>query len=360
MVTNAVSDDTRTASEVRALREQKQWTQQELASRLGVSRARVGQIETGTGAPVSADLLHRLNDLLGLNLELASSARRRRVRPRELANTVPAQQAHPGLVKAREPFDHWIEDLGGTFAPMRFAIPDLDPRTMWSKVIEWATDEPTICRLNAIQSGNPTWWWGKRSSSAKQYHVKTFEFVLRRRGALGFGAHRIYPLSKADDVLADDTVRRRFLEQLFCQDLEVRVAARSDATPIPGMLLVDTADQHSVATHEPGPLVVRLDGPDHEPTISEFSAIPYDIEKGRADFNRLIRRAESLRPAAFDTPRDAISVEEILELAQLDDDDWETRFFEVVGVERDTLTSQIGAEIERCLRNAGRNKRSRH
>jgi transcriptional regulator with XRE-family HTH domain len=359
VLTDVVADGSRSGSEVRALREQKQWTQQELAERLGVSRARVGQIETGTGAPMSADLLQRLNGLLGLSMELTPSGRRRRVRPRELTNTFAAQHGHPGLAKAREPFDQWIDNLGGTFAPMRFAIPDLDPRTMWSKVIEWATAEPTICRLKAIQAGNPTWWWGKRSGSAKQYHVKTLEFVWRRRDALGFGADRIYPLAKAEELLSDETVRRRFLEQTFCEGLAVGIVRRIDATPVPGMLLVDTAEQHVMEADEPGPLVVRLDGPDHEPTTSEFSAIAYDIEKGRADFRRLIRRAEWLDPSTFDVPCDLIPAERILELAELDDEDWEEHFREALGVDKRYLIDQLPAEIEKCLRKVSREKRPR-
>jgi hypothetical protein len=252
-----------------------------------------------------------------------------------------------------------MDDLSGTFAPMRFAIPDLDPRTMWSKVIEWAAEEPTICRLKAIQGGNPTWWWGKRSDSAKQYHIKTLEFVLRGRDSVGFSAHRIYPVLKAEHVLADETVRRRFLEQIFCQGLDVGLAPRPEAHPIPGMLLVDTAEHHVVEADEPGPLVVRLDGPDHQPTTSEFSAIPYDIEKGRADFQRLLRSTAWVHPESFDRPCNPIPAEQILELAALDDDDWEERFRQAIGASKDYLINRLPAEIETCLRGGTRARRSR-
>ncbi len=342
------------------MREQKRWTQQELAAQLGVSRARIGQIETGTGAPISQDLSRRLNDLLGSNIEVAASVRRGRVRRREPTNPLGGQQAHPGLARAKEPVNQWMENLGGTFAPLRFAIPDLDPRTMWSKVIEWAIDEPSISRLKAIQGGNPTWWWGKRSSSAKQYHIKTFEFVAKRQHSFGFGAHRVFPVAKAEDLLSDDTVRRRFLEQVFCHGLDVGIALKSDAAPLPGMLLLDTADDHHAKADEPGPLIVRLDGPDHSPTTSEFSATAYDIEKGRADFQRLIRRAEWVDPASFEIPADTIPAEQILELAELEDEDWEERLRQATSVGKDFLTSQLRTEVEKCLHAAAHGRHGRH
>jgi hypothetical protein len=252
-----------------------------------------------------------------------------------------------------------MENLGGTFAPRRFAIPDLDPRTMWSKVIEWAIDEPSISRLKAIQGGNPTWWWGKRSSSAKQYHVKTLEFVAKRQHSAGFGAHRVYPIAKAEDLLSDDTVRRRFLEQVFCEGLDVGIALRSDGAPLPGMLLLDTADHHVAQPDEPGPLVVRLDGPDHEPTTSEFSAVAYDVEMGRADFQRLIRHTEWVDPARFGIPATTIPAGQILELAELEDEDWEERFRRATNVGKDFLTGQLRAEAEKWLHAAGRGRSGR-
>jgi putative transcriptional regulator len=345
------------AHEIRLLRAQKGWTQQDLAARLGISRARIGQIETATGAPLSQDLLQRLNDLLGVNLELEHAHRPRGHRPsRDLTTSLARQQGHPGLVAAHEPLDQWIENLGGTFAPMRFAIPDLDPRTMWSKVIEWATQEPTICRLTAIQGENPTWWWGKRSNTAKQYHLKTLGFVQKRQGDPGFAAQRVYIIARSEDVLADDTVRRRFLEQVFCRGLDVGIARRLDAGPVPGMLLVDTTSDRPAEVDGPGPLVIRLDGPDHEPTTSEFSAIPYDVEKGRADFQRLIRRTQDLDPPLWEPPSATISAETMLELAELEDHEWDERFYRAVGQERDRVIKQLANEIDKCLRNAARSR----
>jgi transcriptional regulator with XRE-family HTH domain len=355
MAMNPTTDNGQPGQEIRALREEKRWTQQDLATRLGVSRARIGQIETATGAPVSQDLLERLNDLLGVNMEISHGPRRRRARPpQDLTSSRARQHGHPGLAAASEPLDQWMENLGGTFAPMRFAIPDLDPRIMWSKVIEWATEEPTICRLTAIQGENPTWWWSKRSNTAKQYHLKTLEFAQRRHDERAFIARRVYIIARADDVLADDTVRRRFLEQVFCRGLDVGVAQRLDAAPVPGMLLVDTAEGEATASEGPGPLVVRLDGPDHELTTSEFSAIPYDVEKGRADFQRLVRRTQWVDPAGWQPPCTLLSADTMLELAELDDHEWQEQFHRAVGQQEGPLVSQLSAAIDACLLNAGR------
>jgi hypothetical protein len=263
------------------------------------------------------------------------------------------------LAAANEPLDQWIENLGGTFAPMRFAIPDLDPRTMWSKVIQWATEEPTICRLMAIQGENPTWWWGKRSNTAKQYHLTTLRFVRKRQDDPGFAARRIYIIARSEDLLADDTVRRRFLEQVFCRGLDVGIARRLDGAPVPGMLLVDTTSDQSVPADGPGPIVVRLDGPDHELTTSEFSAIPYDVEKGRADFQRLIGRTEAVDPPRWEPPSPLLPAETILELAGLEDHEWNDQFYRAVRQEQNAVITQVATEIDKCVRNAGRSRSRR-
>jgi hypothetical protein len=226
-------------------------------------------------------------------------------------------------------------------------------------MIEWAIDDDVICRLRAIQGDNPTWWWGKRSRSALGYHMKTLEFVLAKQETPGFAAQRIFVIEKPDHVMYDDTVRRRFAEQLFCRGLDVGVCRRIGGAPVPGMLLVDSPAVASVLPDEHAPLVVRLDGPEDELTTSEFSAIPYDIEKGRGDFEKLTRRTEWITPEHFAAPCEQIPADKILELAQDSEADWERTLCRLIGKGDGYLRNELPLEIDKSLQAAARPRRDR-